>query len=198
MSLHNSCTGNKPVITGGWGSGQAGREGRRGGQAGRAGLPASSGFGVSPPPCSLCSLCKRELLHSWKLGYTSKGRAACAACAPHPAKKALTPPAPSTPSREPPLLRWDGETEAQRPGGPVGKPARPFATSAQPNYPPPSSSVVPTLRAIACTRQRRPASVYPLTTPRETGRRAPARDTRPATRQPALPRLASPLVSGRA
>lgn len=111
MSLHNSCAGNKPVITGGWGSGQAGR-------GGRADLPASSGFGVSPPlfpPPLRCfySLCKRELLHSWKLGSTSKGRPACPACAPRPASQN-----PSTPNQEHPLLGRRGETEAQRPGRP--------------------------------------------------------------------------------
>lgn len=74
-------------------------------------------------------------------------------------------PAPSTPSQQLPLLRRDGETEARSPGSPIGKPARPFATSAQPNYPPPSSSssswVVPALRAIARRRARR-RRAFPL------------------------------------
>lgn len=182
MSLHNSCAGNKPVITGGWGSGQAGRGGQ--GREGRAGLPASSGFGVSPPVRSLYSLCKRELLHSWKLGSTSKGRPACRACAPRPASQN-----PDTPNQEHPLLGRDGETQGTAAGeAPLGNPLRhrPNRIIRHPPGPSPLCGRPPCLSL---------PTYHPVGT---AGTPGSGRDTRPATQQPAGPRRASPLVSGRA
>lgn len=180
MSLHNSCAGNKPVITGGWGSGQAGR-GARAGEGGQSRLPAPL-LGFRPhflprPPRLRClnSLCKRELLHSWKLGSTSKGR---------------SPPClPKKPRHPKPGARvaWPGMGKPRH-SGPVGKP-RPLCDIG----PTELSATLP-----GCPRSpgALPASIYPLTTPGETP--GTGRDTRPATRQPAGPRRASPLVSGRA
>lgn len=162
MSLHNSCAGNKPVITGGWGSGQAGR----GGEGGQTCLPAPVlGFHPPRPPppfpplrC-LYSLCKRELLHSWKLGSTSKGRPACA-----PSPPCL--PKPQTPqTRSTRCLAGVGKPSSSGCGAaPLGNPLR-----HRPNR---------IIRHPPGARPRsagdRPASVYPLTTPGEPGRRAPA------------------------
>lgn len=133
MSLHNSCAGNKPVITGGWGSGQAGR----GGEGGQTCLPApvlgfhppSPPSPLSPPPLPLFIM-QTRIASLLEVGLHFKG-APCLRSLP-----ALPPKTPNTPNQEHPLLGRRGETELQRLwGSPVGKP---FATSAQPNYPPPS------------------------------------------------------------
>lgn len=185
MSLHNSCAGNKPVITGGWGSGQAGRGGQ-GGEGGQTCLPAPVlGFRPpSPPPHPPAPLhlfiMQTRIASLLEVGLHFKG-APCLPCL-----------------RCPPCLP---KPQHPKPGAPVAWPGwgnRGAAAAGQPRWETPAlCDIGPTelsATLLGCPRSAgdHPASVYPLTTPRGAGTPGTGRDTRPATQQPgwATPRLA--------
>lgn len=160
MALHNSCAGNKPVITGGWGSGQAGRRG----EGGQTCLPAPVlGFHPplpqSPPPFFPLPLfiMQTRIASLLEVGLHFKG-APCLRSLPRPASQNPNTPKPGAP------VAWAGrgETEEQRLVGaaPLGNPLRhhPNRIIRHPELSPP-----------CFLQETTPASVYPLTTPLEPG-----------------------------
>lgn len=159
-------------------------------------MPASSGFGVSPPPLLPLFIMQTRIASLLEVGLHFKG-APCLRCL-H-----LTPP-PLLRKPQPHQHPKSGASAASLGWGNQGTVARQPHWETNPALCDISPTELSTTLLLSCplsvgsgthalASKHCPASVYPLTTPRETGRRAPARDTHPAAGS-AAPRLAPSLA----